>query len=160
MSHSSESVIPGHYYIFLQRPIMKDGHSKSSVFSHRDHRIWIWYGEGLLYIQSVYSLNPSVDNSFCSAKQFTVWIVYKGRLLPPKCRHNHPRQRSILVKMKELPDEIWLLIAEYLPDHQVRRLYSVNKALFHIALDLRHRNAFLGILPDRVVDETKPPIVG
>jgi len=62
--------------------------------------------------------------------------------------------------MKELPYEILLLIIDYIPVHQVRRLYSVNKALFNIALDLRHKDASLGILQDRVVDETNPPILG
>ena len=59
--------------------------------------------------------------------------------------------------MTELPYEIWLLIADFLPDHQVRRLYSVNRALFNIAFDLRYTDISLGVLPDRVVEETDPP---
>jgi len=61
--------------------------------------------------------------------------------------------------MIELPYEIWLMIVDYLPIHHLRRLYSVNKALFSIALDLRYRDASIGILPDRVVEETEPPVL-
>jgi len=61
--------------------------------------------------------------------------------------------------MIELPYEIWLLIAGYLPDHQVRTLYSVNRLFFNIFLDLRYGDVFIGVLPDRVVEETKPPIL-
>ncbi len=62
--------------------------------------------------------------------------------------------------MIELPYEIWLMIVDYLPIHHVRSLYSVNKALFNIALDLRYKGASLGILPDRVIEEAEPPILG
>src|SRR6266540_823386 len=61
--------------------------------------------------------------------------------------------------MTELPYEIWLLIVEYLPDHQVRRLYSVNRALFNIALDLRYKAVSLGILLDEVIEKSNPPIL-
>ena len=61
--------------------------------------------------------------------------------------------------MIELPYEIWLMIVDYLPIHHVRRLYSVNEALFSIALDLRYKEASIAVLPDRVVEETEPPVL-
>jgi len=61
--------------------------------------------------------------------------------------------------MTELPYDIWMLILEYLPAHQVRRLYSVNKTLFDIALDLRYKHVSLGVLPHRVVEETQRPVL-
>ena len=61
----------------------------------------------------------------------------------------HPT--NFFLEMANLPFEIWLLIVQHLPAHQVRNLYSVNRALFNIALDLRYQDAFIGVLPDRVV---------
>ena len=58
--------------------------------------------------------------------------------------------------MSELPYEIWQLIANYLPDEQVRQLYSVNRALLNIALDLRYQEACLRVYPDRSVKTTNP----
>ncbi len=46
--------------------------------------------------------------------------------------------------MQDLPYEIWSLIAEHLPEKQVRRMYSVNKALFNIAMDLQYKEGSLG----------------
>ena len=51
--------------------------------------------------------------------------------------------------MIELPyrDDVWMLIVQYLPAQRVRSLYSVNRALFDIALDLRYKHtSFLGSL--------------
>ena len=70
----------------------------------------------------------------------------------------HPEPDK-LDKMIELPYEIWLMIVDCLPTHHVRRLYSVNRILFSIALDLRYKHASIGILPDRVVEKMKPPVL-
>jgi len=35
-----------------------------------------------------------------------------------------------------------------------RTLYSVNRLFFNIFLDLRYGDVFIGVLPDRVVEET------
>ena len=61
--------------------------------------------------------------------------------------------------MTELPYDVWMLIVEYLPAHQVRRLYSVNRALFDIALDLRYKQVSLGVLPHQVMEETQLPVL-
>jgi len=81
-------------------------------------------------------------------------------LLVPLNIEHPPQTQSIFLKMTELPYEIWLLIVEYLPDYHIRRLYSVNKAFFSIALDLRYREVCLGILADRVVERTIRPVIG
>ena len=51
--------------------------------------------------------------------------------------------------MQDLPYDIWLLITEYLSEKQVRRMYSVNKALFNIAMDLRYKEVTLGFSDTR-----------
>jgi len=58
----------------------------------------------------------------------------------------------------DLPYEIWQLIVNHLPDEQVRQLYSVNRALLNIALDLRYQEAGLRVYPDRSVGTTTPQI--
>lgn len=42
-----------------------------------------------------------------------------------------------------LPFEIWLHIFKFLLDDHLRKLYSVNRAFFYIAMSLRYRNVLL-----------------
>jgi len=51
-------------------------------------------------------------------------------------RYHQHNPKGVLLQMTERLYDVWMLIVEYLPAHQVRRLYSVNKALFNIALDV------------------------
>jgi hypothetical protein len=39
----------------------------------------------------------------------------------------------------EIPVDIWLLIAEFIPESTLRKLYAVNRVFFDIAMDLRYR---------------------
>ncbi|KAK2462798.1 hypothetical protein APHAL10511_005189 [Amanita phalloides] len=39
-----------------------------------------------------------------------------------------------------MPDHIWYLIARFMPSDELRRLYGVNKALFHISMEERYRS--------------------
>jgi len=42
-------------------------------------------------------------------------------------------------------------IVTYLPVKQVRRLYSVNRVLLNIALDMRYQEAKIGVYRDQLV---------
>ena len=39
-----------------------------------------------------------------------------------------------------MPDDVWYLVAQYLRPEELRRLYGVNKALFHLSMEERYRN--------------------
>ena len=45
----------------------------------------------------------------------------------------------------QLPYEIWKMVVAYLPVAEAKKLYSVNSALFDIAMDLRYQEARLWI---------------
>lgn len=46
--------------------------------------------------------------------------------------------------LPELPYEIWRHIASFVDSHTMRRLYSVNRALFDIVMNERYRTAQIG----------------
>jgi len=39
-----------------------------------------------------------------------------------------------------MPDDVWYFVARYLPPKELRRLYGVNRALFHLSMEERYRN--------------------
>ena len=43
----------------------------------------------------------------------------------------------------DLPLEIWLYIASFIPPDQLRKLYAVNHALFVIAMEERYKEVHL-----------------
>ena len=48
-------------------------------------------------------------------------------------------QLSACLSVMDIPFEIWLQIASYIPAVQIRNLYSVNRPFFRIAMDERYR---------------------
>ncbi|KDR76197.1 hypothetical protein GALMADRAFT_225877 [Galerina marginata CBS 339.88] len=46
----------------------------------------------------------------------------------------------------DLPYDVWLHVASYLSSEEVKRLYSVNRVLFNIAMDLLYNTGFIGSL--------------
>ncbi|EAU89393.2 hypothetical protein CC1G_07619 [Coprinopsis cinerea okayama7 len=49
----------------------------------------------------------------------------------------------------EVPLEIWLIIIQFLPPKEVSRLYSVNRSLFEICMDVKYRHLhFEGAIED------------
>jgi hypothetical protein len=45
--------------------------------------------------------------------------------------------------MIDIPVEIWLQIAQYLPGTALRNLYSLNHTFYHLAMNERYRVVFL-----------------
>ena len=54
--------------------------------------------------------------------------------------------------MQDFPYDIWWLIASYLPVKEVKLLYSVNRSLFNISLDLRYPEVCLSTHPNELVE--------
>jgi hypothetical protein len=51
----------------------------------------------------------------------------------------------------DLPYDIWLEIVKFLPGDIVRRLFSVNRVLFEIAMDERYREVEIMTLDRRTL---------
>jgi hypothetical protein len=45
--------------------------------------------------------------------------------------------------MIDIPVEIWLQIAQYLPGSTLRNLYSLNRVFYHLAMNERYRVVLL-----------------
>ena len=48
--------------------------------------------------------------------------------------------------MVDLPSEVWAYIARFIPDHDLRNLFGVNRTFFDIAIDLRYREVCFNYL--------------
>lgn len=53
--------------------------------------------------------------------------------------------------MKDIPHDIWLHIAEYIPALVLRNLLIVNRSFFDIAMDCRYRQMSFVYLDNRMV---------
>ncbi|TFK34008.1 hypothetical protein BDQ12DRAFT_669709 [Crucibulum laeve] len=65
--------------------------------------------------------------------------------------HHLPRPPPIMGAAVHLPDHIWFQIVQYLPALAVRDLYSVNSALFNIAMNVRYRQMSFAYLDNRMI---------
>jgi hypothetical protein len=53
--------------------------------------------------------------------------------------------------MVEIPHDIWLHIAQFVPLLVLRNMYSVNHTFFDIAMDLRYQQVSFAYLNQRMV---------
>lgn len=54
-----------------------------------------------------------------------------------------------MAKITDIPHEIWHIISSFLPDGEVRALYSVNRALFELGMDEIYRSVGFASLRDK-----------
>jgi hypothetical protein len=52
--------------------------------------------------------------------------------------------------MPHIPRDIWLCIAEFLPDSVLRDLFDLNPVFLHFAISIRYREVTLGDLGNPV----------
>ena len=48
-----------------------------------------------------------------------------------------------------IPYDVWEHIASFLPERRVMKLYTVNSALFHIAMNARYKHVELSAFDER-----------
>ncbi len=64
------------------------------------------------------------------------------------CRADkHPAEWTV-----NLPEEVWRLIASYLPERRIFELLSVNRTFFNVGLDTRYREVIWTKLDEKFLD--------
>lgn len=106
-------------------------YSRARKYEHSDIRILPHLGHPLFTLESiVYVLMAPTS--------------LKLSTLHPKALKRHRLSTVANPSCAKLPYDIWLYITSFLDCKTVRKLYSINRELFDIAMDERYREACIG----------------
>ncbi|TFK67296.1 hypothetical protein BDN72DRAFT_107037 [Pluteus cervinus] len=86
----------------------------------------LFFGQGTALASDVDPVHPAVRPGDLSMKRLSQHIV------------NSLTSKSTMNSSNELPMELWMLIASYLPKGDVQKLMSVNRALYEVAMDAKY----------------------
>ena len=48
--------------------------------------------------------------------------------------------------MAHIPDDVWMHIAQFIPEDDLKTLFSVNRAFFHLSMNARYHTVVLRVM--------------